>query len=61
MLLAPVRMLYHSWFVLSSLFGKRVQWGRQERTAQGRRGIQTVMIHFVVALVAFVWIGLVAA
>jgi membrane glycosyltransferase len=61
MLLAPVRMLFHSWFVLSSLLGHRVMWGRQRRSADTRSWIQTARVHFWGMLVAIVWSSLIYA
>ncbi|MHB1544487.1 MAG: glucans biosynthesis glucosyltransferase MdoH [Gammaproteobacteria bacterium] len=61
MLLAPVRMLFHSWYVISSLLGRRVSWGRQQRGGGTRNWIQTARLHVWCALVALVWTGLIAA
>ncbi len=57
-LVAPVRMLFHSWFVLSSLLGHRVQWGRQQRTAASQ-GMRTSRAYIPGTLIAIAWAGLV--
>ena len=34
-LLAPILMLFHSWFILLTLIGQKVSWGTQNRGAGG--------------------------
>ena len=38
-LLAPVLMLFHTWFILLTLCGKSTSWGTQRRGARGRIGL----------------------
>jgi len=60
-LLAPVRMLFHSGYVISSLLGRRVGWGRQQRSGGTRNWIETARLYLWCVLVALVWAGLIAA
>jgi len=54
-LLAPVLMLFHSWFILLTLIGQKVSWGTQNRGAGGA-WLEPVRAHAFQTL-----IGLVAA
>lgn len=54
-LLSPVRMLFHTRFVLSSLMGGKVQWGPQQRTAYGTSWAVALRIHIVGTLFATAW------
>ena len=58
-LLAPVRMLFHSWFVLSSLLGYQVNWGRQQRTAIVHEWLRASRAYIPGTLIAIGWAGLV--
>ncbi len=61
MLLAPVRMLFHSSYVISSLLGQRVGWGRQQRSGSSHNWIQTIRLLAGCTFVAIVWTSLIAA
>lgn len=61
MVLAPVRMLFHSWYVITSLLGHRVGWGRQQRSSDHRHWVQTARMHAWCALIAVSWSALIAA
>ncbi len=56
-LLAPVRMLFHSWFVLSSLLGYQVHWGRQQRTATLHHWMRAFRSYIPGTLIAIGWAG----
>lgn len=58
-LLAPVRMLFHSWYVVSSLMGHRVGWGRQRRSGGGGEWLTTMRLCAGCVLVALVWSSLI--
>ena len=45
-LLAPVRMLFHSLFVVSTLLGKRVGWGAQSREDLGTSWEDAISVHW---------------
>jgi membrane glycosyltransferase len=45
-LLAPVLMLFHTWFALLTFFGKKISWGTQRRGgADGSVWIETAVAH----------------
>ncbi|MGH8278602.1 MAG: glucans biosynthesis glucosyltransferase MdoH [Gammaproteobacteria bacterium] len=54
-LLAPVRMLFHSRFVLVSLSGGGVRWGLQSRTAHSTSWHAALRFHLPGTLIAIVW------
>lgn len=59
-LLAPVRMLFHSRFVLVSLCGRGVSWGPQRREACNTGWRDALRYHAAGLILAFVWAALVA-
>lgn len=54
-LLAPVRMLFHSRFVITSLAGGGVQWGPQRREAHGTTWRDALRFHIPGTTLAIVW------
>ncbi|MGH8361836.1 MAG: glucans biosynthesis glucosyltransferase MdoH [Gammaproteobacteria bacterium] len=54
-LLAPVRMLFHSCFVLASLAGGGVHWGPQRREAHGTSWHDALRFHIPGTLLAIAW------
>lgn len=54
-LLAPVRMLFHSRFVLASLSGRKVSWGPQQRQASATGWREALRYHALGAVLAFAW------
>lgn len=54
-LLAPVRMLFHTRFVLTSLVGGRVRWGPQQREARGTLWRVALRVHAAGTLLAIAW------
>ncbi len=60
-LLAPVRMLFHSRFVLASLSGRKVSWGPQQRQASATGWREALRYHALGAMLAFAWAALLYA
>lgn len=54
-LLAPVRMLYHSLFVVSTLVGFTVRWNTQNRDAKGTSWGQAFRFHWWGTLFGLCW------
>jgi len=54
-LLAPVRMLNHSRFVLLTLLGRETQWARQQREMHETRWGEAFRHHFPGTLAALLW------
>jgi membrane glycosyltransferase len=44
-LVAPVLMLFHTWFIGLTLLGKKVSWSAQRRGAADFAGIETILAH----------------
>ncbi len=59
-LLAPVRMLYHSLFVITTLLGFTVRWNTQNRDASGTTWAQAIRFHWWGVFIGMVWGGLIA-
>lgn len=57
--LAPVRMFFHSWFVLSSLSGGKCDWKKQSRHLNKISFREAFKTHWVGSLTALIW-GMVA-
>ncbi len=57
-LLAPVRMLFHSRFVLLTLLGRPVGWGSQQRDDSGTSWGEALRFHGGGAVLALAWGGL---
>lgn len=57
--LAPVRMLFHTVFVVSVLVGRKTQWGPQERGDASTTWRQALRYHGAGTLLAVVWGSLV--
>ena len=55
-LLAPVRMWFHSNFVLTTLMGKQIKWGPQSRTDNETRWQEAIRLHGFSTLLALGWI-----
>jgi membrane glycosyltransferase len=60
-LLAPVRMWFHSKFVLLTLLGRQISWGAQVRTDAETRWRDAVRQHGIATVVALAWLAGVAA
>lgn len=58
-LLAPVRMLYHSLFVITTLAGFTIRWNTQHRDATGTTWGQAVRFHWWGVLLGVCWGSLV--
>lgn len=54
-LLAPVRMVTHSWFVVTTIVGKRVKWGAQNRTDVKVPWLRALRFHLPGMLLAIAW------
>jgi membrane glycosyltransferase len=55
-LLAPVRMWFHSKFVVLTLMGKQIKWGPQSRTDNETGWTQAIRMHGFSTLLALGWI-----
>lgn len=55
MLLAPVMMLYHSIFVVTTLAGKSVTWNAQSRSDRGLTYVEAMHRHAPHVLLGLVW------
>ncbi|MHB8254747.1 MAG: glucans biosynthesis glucosyltransferase MdoH [Acidiferrobacter sp.] len=58
-ILAPVRMLFHTVFVVSVLAGRKTQWGPQARGDASTTWRQALRYHSAGTLLAIVWGGLI--
>ncbi len=54
-LFAPVRMLFHSKFVLITLLGRQVGWGPQQRSDLGTGWMEAIRFHGTGTLLALIW------
>lgn len=54
-LLAPVRMLFHSRYVLMTLLGRQVGWGTQQRDDSRTGWLEAIIQHGPGTLLAFGW------
>lgn len=55
MLFAPIRMLFHSKFVLVTLLGRQVGWGAQQRSDEGTGWLEAFRFHGPGTLLAILW------
>jgi membrane glycosyltransferase len=53
--LAPVRMLFHSFFVAATLFGRSVNWGAQNRGGNGTSWGDAARFHWWGTAIGLVW------
>jgi membrane glycosyltransferase len=53
--LAPVRMLFHSYFVVTTLLGLKVSWNAQNRDESGTTWWEALRFHWWGALLGLVW------
>lgn len=56
--LAPVRMLTHTWFVVSTLIGHEVKWGGQQRNDQRVPWPRALRFHLPGMVLAVIWGGI---
>ncbi|HSE91559.1 MAG TPA: glucans biosynthesis glucosyltransferase MdoH [Candidatus Binatia bacterium] len=56
-LLAPVRMWFHSRFVVLTLMGKQIKWGPQSRTDNETGWMEASRLHGFSTLLALAWIA----
>lgn len=54
-LLAPVRMLFHSFFVITTLLGVKVGWSAQKRDESGTTWGEAFRVHWWGTLLGIVW------
>ena len=57
-LLAPVRMLFHSFFVVTTLLGWKVSWNTQNRSDMGTSWGDAIRFHWWGTLIGILWGGL---
>lgn len=55
--LAPVRMWFHSKFVMQTLLGRRIKWGAQQRTDNQTGWLEAARVHGGATAFALLWIG----
>ncbi len=53
--LAPVRMLFHSWFVIGALLGRSFGWNAQNRDDKGTAWADAVRFHWWGSVLGCVW------
>ena len=56
-LLAPVRMLFHSFFVVTTLLGWKVSWNTQNRSDTGTSWSDAIRFHWWGTLIGLLWGG----
>lgn len=54
-LLAPIRMLFHAKFVLTTLIGRQVKWGGQVREDAETDWLTAIRYHGLATIVAIIW------
>ncbi len=59
MILTPIRMVFHSLFVVSTLLGKSVGWGTQSRDDRGTTWREAVRAHWWGTLIGIGWAAVV--
>ncbi len=57
-MLAPVRMLFHSFFVVSTILGWKVSWNAQNRSDQGTSWGDAIRFHWWGTLLGIAWGGI---
>jgi membrane glycosyltransferase len=57
--LAPIKMIYHTWFVITNLFARKLEWGTQARDMEFIPITQAVAGFGLTTLIAVIW-GLIA-
>lgn len=53
--LAPLRMIFHSWYVVLNLIGQKLVWGSQARRLKKTSFIEAFRAHIVGSVGAFIW------
>jgi membrane glycosyltransferase len=56
-ILAPIRMWFHSKFVIVTLMGRQIKWGPQFRTDNETRWRDAIRLHGVATLLAAAWMS----
>ncbi len=56
-MLAPIRMIFHSMFIISTLLGLKVAWNTQNRSDQGTSWGDAIRFHWWGTLLGIVWGG----
>jgi membrane glycosyltransferase len=54
-LLAPLRMVFHTWYVILNLTGKKLTWGSQARLLRKTSFHEAFSAHWPATLIALVW------
>ncbi|MFW8591591.1 glucans biosynthesis glucosyltransferase MdoH [Glaciecola sp. 2405UD65-10] len=57
-LIAPIMMMFHSYFVINVLMGKSVKWEAQAREGRMIPWLQALRFSYLLTLVGLVWAGL---
>ncbi len=53
--LAPLRMIFHTWYVMLNLIGQKLVWGSQARRFKKTSFLEAFRAHIVGSVVAVVW------
>ncbi|MEW5895065.1 MAG: glucans biosynthesis glucosyltransferase MdoH [Candidatus Omnitrophota bacterium] len=56
--LAPLRMVFHSWYVVSNLTGKKLSWGAQARLLKKTSFHEAFSAHWLSTIIAIFWAGI---
>jgi membrane glycosyltransferase len=54
-LLAPIKMIFHSWFLLTAMTGGKFDWKRQLRSSQKTSFRRAFKAHWAGSLMALIW------
>ncbi len=54
-LLAPIRMLFHSWFLVKSLLGGKIEWKKQVRNLKKTSLLEALGAHGAGSVLALIW------
>jgi len=53
--MAPIRMFFHSWFVLASLSGEKFDWKKQSRSLKKITFLEACKAHWFGCVMALIW------
>lgn len=57
-ILAPVRMIFHTWYVLLNLTGQKLSWGSQARLLKKTSFHEAFTAHWPATVLALIWAGI---
>ncbi len=53
--LAPIRMVFHSWFVATAFLGGKFDWKKQPRSHEALSFVQAFKAQWLISLMALIW------